>query len=49
LPIKVFVDFRQKKIEITDDSGFGIKWPATGKIIKNIREIAYLIKDAIEN
>lgn len=48
-PIKVFVDFRQKKIEITDDSGFGIKWPATGKIIKNIREIAYLIKDAIEN
>ena len=49
LRVDVSIKFREKKITVYDKTGFGLKWPAEGKIIKNMREKAIMIKECIEN
>lgn len=49
LPIDIFVDFTNKKITIKDDSGPGIKWGISKRIIKNMTETMIKIKELIEN
>ena len=48
-PKKIFVDFNEKKIVITDDFGVGIRWPISGKLIQNMRATADMLRVTIEN
>ena len=49
LRIDIFINFLQKKITISDASGFGVRWPAGAKIITNMRKTATMIKECIED
>jgi hypothetical protein len=48
LRLDISINFSARKITISDASGFGIKWPAGAKIIKNMRQAATMIKESIE-
>jgi len=48
LPTEVFIDFGKGRITVKDATGVGIKWGVTGRICRNMTEIADELKRKIE-